>query len=92
MSLEAVAQRYISIESSLAALSPVGAATVFRDAAALAAAYLSQREALRTALAHVAELHSAWARGAIRECDGQGGTRSNRNVSVEMALRKALEE
>jgi hypothetical protein len=50
------------------------------------------RKAAAQAIEHVTELRDAWMRGAIRECDGQGGTRSNRNVDVEVALRKALED
>lgn len=42
------------------------------------------------ALAHVEELREAWRTGAIDERDGRGGLRSNRNVDVEVALRKAL--
>ena len=45
---------------------------------------------LRSAHAHVQELRDAWERGAIREYDGLGGTRSNRNVDVEVALRFLL--
>lgn len=43
------------------------------------------------ALTHVTELRKAWRTGAIDERDGYGGLRSNRNVDVEVALRKALE-
>lgn len=48
------------------------------------------RGAGERALAHVNELRDAWQRGAISEHDGQGGTRSNRNVDVAVALRCAL--
>ena len=37
---------------------------------------------------HVAELREAWQRGVLTECDGQGGTRSNRNAERETELRK----
>ena len=47
-------------------------------------------EAAESALSHTTELRDAWMRGSINECDGRGGTRSNRNVDVEVALRKAL--
>ena len=47
-------------------------------------------EALRLADSHTKELRDAWQRGAINECDGKGGTRSNRNVDVEVACREAL--
>lgn len=46
--------------------------------------------ACRQALVHVEELREAWRTGAISEHDGRGGTRSNRNVEVEVALRGAL--
>lgn len=48
-------------------------------------------EALKNAHAHVAELREAWERGSIREIDNLGGTRSNRNVDVEVELRKVIE-
>ncbi len=47
-------------------------------------------EALKASHAHVQELRGAWQRGAISEHDGQGGTRSNRNVDVEVQLRGLL--
>lgn len=46
--------------------------------------------AIRFALEHVSELRDAWMRGALSEHDGLGGTRSNRNIEVEKALRAAL--
>ena len=47
--------------------------------------------ALTFALAHVEELRDAWSRGAISEHDSfTGGTRSNRNVDVEVRIRAAL--
>ena len=46
--------------------------------------------ACREALSHVQELREAWMVGSIREADGSGGTRSNRNVDVEFSLNKAL--
>jgi hypothetical protein len=46
--------------------------------------------AAQRALDHVTELRDAWMRGAIREHDGKGGTRSNRNVDVEVELRRTL--
>ena len=48
------------------------------------------REAIQLAIDHTDELEDAWQRGAIVESDGMGGTRSNRNVEVNRALRKAL--
>jgi len=45
---------------------------------------------LGIALEHVQELREAWERGAISEHDGLGGTRSNRNVTVETILRAVL--
>lgn len=47
-------------------------------------------EAMQAALEHVRELREAWRVGAIHEIDGGGGTRSNRNVDVEVALRDTL--
>lgn len=49
-------------------------------------------EAAEKAHAHTLELREAWRRGAISEHDSLGGTRSNRNVEVEVALRAALAE
>lgn len=49
------------------------------------------KEATVVALEHVVELRDAWMRGAIRDCDGHGGLRSNRNVDVEHVLRNAIE-
>ena len=46
--------------------------------------------ALEYALSHVTELRDAWQRGAINECDGKGGMRSNRNVETEQRVRAAL--
>lgn len=45
---------------------------------------------LEQALAHVEELEDAWMRGNISEHDGLGGTRSNRNHDVRVALTKVL--
>lgn len=50
------------------------------------------RKACDGALEHVQELREAWRSGAINESDGGGGTRSNRNVDVEVTLRDALKE
>lgn len=47
--------------------------------------------ALAAAHKHTEELREAWRRGVIDERDGQGGTRSNRNVDVEVGTRRALE-
>ena len=46
----------------------------------------------RQALEHVEELEEAWRGGVISELDalGRGGTRSNRNHDVAMALAVAL--
>ena len=49
------------------------------------------RATVEAALRHIQELRDAWERGAIHEIDGLGGTRSNRNVEIEVQLRKALE-
>ena len=46
--------------------------------------------ACREALSHLQELREAWMLCSIREADGSGGTRSNRNVDVEFSLNKAL--
>ena len=46
--------------------------------------------AARYALIHVQELREAWRTGAISEHDGKGGSRSNRNVDVEVRLSNAL--
>lgn len=48
-------------------------------------------DAAHEALAYVWELREAWRTGAIADRDGKGGERSNRNVEVEVKLRKALE-
>lgn len=47
--------------------------------------------ALAAAHRHTSELRDAWRRGIIDERDGGGGTRSNRNVDVEVGTRRALE-
>jgi hypothetical protein len=49
------------------------------------------RDALGAALEHVEELEEAWRRGVLTEPPYEGGTRSNRNVKVRVAIRKALE-
>lgn len=46
--------------------------------------------AAKLALEHTQELREAWRTGALSERDGMGGSRSNRNVDVEHALRTAL--
>ena len=55
---------------------------------------MAQRYALlaaaEAALAHTAELRDAWMRGCLSDNDGQGGTRSNRNVDVNVQLRAAI--
>ena len=55
---------------------------------------LAQVEALRGALRetveHIEELEDAWRRGALSEHDGQGGTRSSRNLWLRVKLRKLL--
>lgn len=48
------------------------------------------RKALRSALEHVAELREAWSRGALSECDGGGGMRSNRNAAVMRLIEESL--
>jgi len=49
------------------------------------------KEAANIALGHVVELSDAWMRGVIRESDGNGGLRSNRNADVEYFLRCAID-
>lgn len=68
------------------------AAVYLADAqAALDACHAEEvREVLKAAHAHVQELRDARERGAISEHDGLGGTRSNRNVDVEVQLRALL--
>jgi len=44
----------------------------------------------KAALEHVIELEDAWQRGSLHDYDGQGGTRSNRNIDVRNALQTAL--
>lgn len=44
----------------------------------------------QAALTHCQELRDAWERGVLNETDGGGGTRSNRNVDVCVALENAL--
>jgi len=46
--------------------------------------------ALETAYEHVLELRNAWQRGLLTEQAWEGGTRANRNVDVEVALRAAI--
>lgn len=58
--------------------------------AAILAAMGDSGVALGAALYHVTELREAWSTGALHECDGGGGTRSNRNVDVQLAIRKVL--
>lgn len=47
-------------------------------------------EAMKLAYVHLTELSEAWQRGVMREGDGGGGTRSNRNVEAHVALRTAI--
>lgn len=61
-----------------------------REFLALCEDWLRLNSAATSAHTHVEELREAWRTGAIEERDGLGGTRSNRNVDVEVALRKAL--
>ncbi len=49
-------------------------------------------EACEKVALHLQELRDAWQRGIIDERDGKGGTRSNRNVECEVALRTAIHE
>ena len=65
------------------------------DAAVFEANRLAGREAamaaaLKIAQGHCEELREAWERGALDEHDGKGGTRSNRNVEVLLAIRATL--
>ena len=56
--------------------------SALRTVAALRALVEAKDGALDAAAKHVTELENAWLRGALEERDGQGGTRSNRNVQV----------
>ena len=47
-------------------------------------------DVLRLVLPHLQELREAFQSGDIREIDKLGGTRSNRNVDVEVLVRRAL--
>lgn len=63
----------------------------YADAEARAAArYKPLVEAAEVALHHIEELIDAWQRGRIRESDGLGGTRSNRNMDVYHAIKTSL--
>ena len=46
-------------------------------------------EALKLAETHLDELADAWQRGALHGYDGQDGIRSNRNMDILIAIRKA---
>lgn len=48
------------------------------------------KELLEQASAHLWELAEAWREGALDEHDGQGGTRSNRNMDLLNAIRRFL--
>lgn len=63
-----------------------------KEVAALCAAWRALAQACQDAIEHTEEFEDAWRRGAIEECDGKGGTRSNRNADVNRKLRKALKE
>lgn len=76
---------------------PIGAlqfASIEVDVLKREAEFLRRFEEMQTALiaalGHVQELRDAWERGVISEHDGLGGTRSNRNVDVEVRLRSLL--
>lgn len=58
--------------------------------AALEAENARLRDAAVQAYEHVSELREAWERGVMREGDGSGGLRSNRNMDVYVSLRAAL--
>lgn len=75
---------YASVQEMLNDVSPEWAEE-FREYALLRELV----DAAFDALAHVEELREAWRTGAIHERDG--GTRSNRNVDVEVSLRAALD-
>ncbi len=47
-------------------------------------------EALKQTYIHCEELRDAWERGALDEHDGKGGTRSNRNYTVVLAVRASI--
>lgn len=48
--------------------------------------------AARDALSHIEELEEAWRRGVLHELDTPGGTRSNKNVDVRVALEAAIKK
>ena len=50
----------------------------------------SLRDAAKAAMHHLAELVDAWQRGAIKELDNKGGTRSNKNLEIFRALDKGF--
>lgn len=52
--------------------------------------YAELRTAAEAAMYHLAELVDAWQRGAIHELDNKGGTRSNKNMEIFLALDKAF--
>jgi hypothetical protein len=65
-------------------------AILSKSNADLIAAAPDMLEALMAARAHVEELRDAWQSGCISEHDGQGGTRSNRNIDVAKVISQAI--
>lgn len=68
----------------------LAASELSRESGLLRAEAAVLRRALESAAAHIEELADAWRRGCIRESDGLGGTCSNRNWDVHIAIREAL--
>lgn len=91
-SIEAVAQSlYALCDGDLSALrDPNTIARTTIKAFLATPEMVAVKDALKQADSHTKELRDAWQRGAINECDGLGGTRSNRNVDTEVAVREAL--
>jgi len=94
--IEAVMKRYAeeAARSKASSMSEQSICQLMSDAYAIAdhACKVLPKlvEALEAAQSHLEELRDAWMRGAIRETDNLGGTRSNRNADVEVACRDAL--
>ncbi len=74
---------HLSLESRDALL-------VFFDALVLESRKRDVVSVLSLAYDHISELADAWQRGCIREHDGKGGTRQNRNADLLVAIRKSL--
>ena len=63
-----------------------------RDAAVDFAQAIAERRLalLRDVQQHIFELEDAWAKGALSEHDGKGGTRSSRNTDLRVAIAAEL--